>query len=108
MIAPTDEKPAMPTKPVKEAPAPIANSDSAPFIYFDRVAGFGVKAGVVVLELVADTIVSQAGSGAETRPVTTAHLRCSPKAALGMRNIIDGALKALAEAQQPIPAEKKN
>ena len=51
MIAPTDEKPAMPTKPVKEAAMPIANSDSAPFVYFDRVAGFGVNAGVVVLEL---------------------------------------------------------
>jgi hypothetical protein len=99
----------MPNKPVRDVARPIANSDNAPFVYFDKVAGFGVNAGVVLLELIAETIVSPGGGGgAETRSITTAHLRCSPKAALALRNTIDGVLKALAEAQHPIPAEKKN
>src|SRR5260370_39399169 len=77
-------------------------SESAPFIYCDGVALFGVNAGVIQLELAANTIMPD-GQGTRTDVLITAHLRCSPGAAIGIRDAITRALE-MSATQQPIEA----
>jgi hypothetical protein len=74
------------------------SSEQAPFIYCDGVVTYGVNNGAIQLELGANTIMPE-GLGTRTDVLVTAHLRCSPAAAMGLRDAID---KALAMLQLPI------
>jgi hypothetical protein len=72
--------------------------EAAPFIYFDAVLTAGCIQGNVRVELGAGAVVPQDGE-AETVHIITAHLRCSPSAALALRKALDDALLLLAPAK---------
>jgi hypothetical protein len=80
------------------------SSEQAPFIFFDGVAAFGVTHGVIQFELGANIIVP-VGTDTRTDVLITAHLRCSPAAAMGLRQAIDKVLQvvdlAAADAGKP-------
>ena len=85
------------------------SSEQAPFVYFDGVPTYGMHAGVVQLELAANTILPE-GTGTRTDVVITAHLRCSPGAALALRDTINRMLemRGIDQTTQPIPNFKAN
>jgi hypothetical protein len=74
-------------------------SELAPFIYMDGVVTFGVNNGTIQLELAANTLLPE-GAGVRTDVVVTAHLRCSPAAAMGLREAIDKVLEMLKSASE--------
>jgi hypothetical protein len=83
-----------------QAAADLANSTAgAPFIYFDSAPTYGVAAGAIQIELTAGTIIP-AGEKPKTVQVMTAHLRCSPAAALHLKSAIEEALKLFQQQQQ--------
>jgi len=67
----------------------------APFIYFDGISCFGTNNGVIQFEMAANTLTPDEGGGVKIAISTTAHLRCSPAAAIDLRNSIDKALEML-------------
>jgi hypothetical protein len=77
------------------------SSELAPFIYFDGVPTFGIRNGAIQIELAANTILPE-GKGVKIEVVITAHLRCSPAAASGLRETIDKALALLQQGQQQV------
>jgi hypothetical protein len=91
---------------IKIAPG---SSEQAPFIYFDGAATYGVSNGAIQIELAANTIMPE-GTGTRTDVLITAHLRCSPAAAMGLRDAISRALEmtGLEQTIQPIPHSKPN
>ena len=66
---------------------------SAPFIYFDRVAAHGVMSGAIQLELASRTLIPLPDGGVEVRFATSGRLRCSPAAAIQLRDAAIAALK---------------
>ena len=86
-----------------------SSSEQAPFVYFDGVPTYGVHAGVLQLELGANTVMPE-GTGTRTDVLITAHLRCSPQAALNLRDAINRILEmaGVDQTNQPIPASKAN
>jgi hypothetical protein len=83
---------------IKIAPG---SSELAPFIYFDGVPTFGTHNGAIQIELAANTLLPE-GKGVKIDVVVTGHLRCSPAAAIDLRNSIDRALGMLQQGQQQI------
>jgi hypothetical protein len=79
----------------------LGSSEVAPFIYFDGVPTFGTHNGAIQIELAANTLLPE-GQGVKIDVVMTAHLRCSPAAAIDLRNTIDRALAMLQQGQQQI------
>ena len=74
------------------------NVDTAPFVYFDLCPTHGILGGAVQIELAARILNAIPG-----------RLRCSPTAALNLRNAIDASLKMLEHPQQsPVAAAKMN
>jgi hypothetical protein len=67
-------------------------AENAPFIYFDGVVTFGMNKGAVQIELAANVINPTPDGGTRTDVVITAHLRCSPAAALDLRQAIEKAM----------------
>jgi hypothetical protein len=84
-----------------------SSNEMAPFIYFDGVATYGVNAGTVQLELTANTIMPE-GTGTRTDVLVTAHLRCSPTAAMALRDVINRTLEmaGIDQTIQPVPQSK--
>lgn len=82
-------------------------STEAPFIYFDSAPTFGTGSGAIQIELAARIIVPVSG-GTRNDFVLTAHLRCSPAAAIDLRNAIDKALGMLNLLGTPAATETKN
>ena len=89
---------------IKVAPG---SSELAPFIYCDGVATYGLNNEIIQLELASNTIMPE-GTGTRTDVLITAHLRCSPSAAIGLRDAITRALEMSAEnpAIEPVPHSK--
>src|SRR5262245_53293354 len=83
-------------KKVQAVQVSESSAESAPFIYFDGVLTAGVHQGNVRLELGASTVIPTGDGQAKTLQVITAHLRCSPSAAVTLRDAIDKALLLLA------------
>jgi hypothetical protein len=100
--------------PVSPVPGTIkiapGTSELAPFIYFDGVPTYGINNGAIQLELAANIILPD-GKGVKIDVVITAHLRCSPVAAVALREAINQAL-AIQQGQQqiaaPTPGAKPN
>jgi hypothetical protein len=69
----------------------IANTHSAPCIYFDNAATFGALNGVIEVELTARAIVPN-GNKTNVVQFFVAHLRCNPAAADALRTGITQAL----------------
>jgi len=101
------------TNPAPERPGikiTPGTSELAPFIYFDAVPTYGTNNGAIQIELAANTILPD-GRGVKIDLAITAHLRCSPAAAVALRDVIDKAL-AFQQGQQqiaaPTPGTKPN
>jgi hypothetical protein len=92
------------TNPIPEGPgiriAP-GSSEVAPFIYFDGIPTFGSHNGAIQIELAANTLLPE-GKGVRIDVVMTAHLRCSPTAAIELRNALDKTLVMLQQGQQQV------
>jgi hypothetical protein len=74
----------------------LIGNESAPFVYFDNAVTYGVLNGAIQLELTANTIVPGGGpTKTATEFVVVAHLRCSPAAAIDLKNAIEKALLML-------------
>jgi hypothetical protein len=67
-------------------------AESAPFIYFDGVATFGMHQGLVQIELAANVLNLDGKGGVKNEVVLTAHLRCSPDAARNLQKELGNAL----------------
>jgi len=86
-------------------------TSNVPFVYFDGVVSHGANHGVIQLELAAKIVVPDPTekTGARTRVVVTAHVRCSPDAAADLKRAIDSALslaKRPSARTKPSPAER--
>ena len=82
-----------PIKKVQFVQFSDASTESAPFIYFDEVLTAGVHQSNI------RPVIPTADGQAKTVHVITAHLRCSPPAAIALRRAIDAALLLLAPAK---------
>jgi hypothetical protein len=83
-----------PTDPA--APPAYKHSEAAPFIYFDFAPTFGILGGAVQIELAARTLIPNVSGGpVGVEFVSTAHLRCSPMAALELKQALEQALEML-------------
>jgi hypothetical protein len=100
------------TPATNQGPVTISSSSSerAPIIYFDGASCFGHHNGAIQIELAANLLMP-VGAAVRVDVVQTAHLRCSPAAALALREALDKALAMLKLGQQQpeeaIPAMKK-
>jgi hypothetical protein len=99
------------TPAANQGPVIISSSSSerAPIIYFDGASCFGHHNGAIQIELAANLLMP-IGAAVRVDVVQTAHLRCSPAAALALREALDKALAMLKLGQQQpeeaIPAVK--
>ena len=99
------------TTPANQGAVTISGSSSerAPIVYFDNVSCFGHHNGSIQIELVTNLLMP-VGAAVRVDVVQTAHLRCSPAAALALREALDKALAMLKLGQQQpdeaIPAMK--
>jgi hypothetical protein len=82
----------LPKKPVAAGDAIVGDSSRAPFVYFDRVLGFGAVDGSIQLELVATTIIPMNDGSTRREVVVTAHLRGTEAAAKSLQTALDAAL----------------
>src|SRR3982074_3011065 len=83
------------------------NVDTAPFVYFDLSPTHGILVGTVQIELAARILNAVPDGGVEIKFITTGRLRCSPTAALNLRNAIEDSLKMLEHPQQSPVADAK-
>ena len=83
------------------------NVDTAPFVYFDLSPTHGILGGAIQIELAARILNAIPDGGVEIKFITTGRLRCSPTAALNLRNAIDASLKMLEHPQQAPAATAK-
>jgi len=87
-------------------PSDVIYEDSggaAPLIYFDIIGAYGTMNGSIELELATRILVPKPDGTTEVRFLSTGRLRCSPAAAVNLRNGLDAALKMLEQSQQPNP-----
>jgi hypothetical protein len=97
----------------ESAEIPIINYEDTggitPFVYFDISGAYGTMNGAVQIELAARTLVAKPDGGVTIKFISSARLRCSPQAAINLREAIDGSLKMLEQPQQsPAAASKLN
>jgi hypothetical protein len=83
---------------------------AAPLVYFDIIGAFGTMNGSIEMELATRILIPKPDGATEVRFLSTGRLRCSPTAAVNLRNGLDAALKMLEQSQQPNPvaASKMN
>jgi hypothetical protein len=75
------------------------SAERAPFIYFDGVSCFGHHNGSIQIELAANLLMPS-GAGVRVDVIQVGHIRCSPAAAMALREALDKALAMLPQAQQ--------
>ena len=93
-----------PTDPA--APPAYRHSDSAPFIYFDVVPAYGIMEGAIQIELGARLIIPHpSGTGTIIEFVGSGHIRCSPTAAVSLRDAINKALNMLQSPPDELPPD---
>jgi hypothetical protein len=85
----------------------LKNTAAAPFVYFDNAPVFGGFAGHVEVELAARILMPTPGTdgraGVNSDMACTAHLRCSPAAAMHLISALTEALKMLPKLQSEAP-----
>lgn len=88
-------------KPSSSAPAPLLkNAAAAPIVYFDNVPVFGTFAGNLEIELAARLLMPKADGSVFADMTCSAHLRCSPQAALMLIDALTKGLDMLAKQQK--------
>ena len=96
----------MAVRNTSKPPSDVIYEDSggaAPLIYFDIIGAYGTMNGSIELELATRILVPKPDGTTEVRFLSTGRLRCSPAAAVNLRNGLDAALKMLEQSQQPNP-----
>jgi hypothetical protein len=76
-----------------------ASAERAPLIYFDGVSCFGHHNGAIQIELAANLLMP-VGAGVRVDIIQTGHIRCSPAAAVALREALDKALAMYQQGQQ--------
>jgi hypothetical protein len=97
-----------PSKPVAGQGGVIispTSAEQAPFIYFDGVSCFGQHQGTIQIELAASVPIP-AAAGLRASVLQTAHIRCSPAAALSLRDALNKALALLVQERDQAPPIK--
>jgi hypothetical protein len=92
------------TEPVEKGELIYENVDTAPIVYFDIAPAHGVIGGAVQIELAVRILNAVSDGSVETKFITSGRLRCSPTAALNLRNAIDASLRMILEQPQQAPA----
>lgn len=88
-------------------PAPLLkNASAAPVIYFDNVPVFGTFSGNLEIELAARLLMPKADGHVVADMSCTAHLRCSPQAALMLVDALTKALDLLSRQVDPSELQK--
>jgi hypothetical protein len=77
----------------------VLGTETADFIYFDGISAVGSSNGIIQIELGAHVLVGKVGGEVQYEIMTTAHLRCTPTAAVNLRNAIDKALEMTQRAE---------
>jgi hypothetical protein len=97
------------TATAKVAGITVSNlgAETAPFIYFDGVMTFGMNKGAVQIELAANVINPTSDGGTRNDVVVTAHIRCSPAAAMDLQQAIGKAI-LMGMPVEPTPEGKAN
>ena len=96
----------MAVRDMSKLPSDVIYEDSggaAPLIYFDIIGAYGTMNGSIELELATRILVPKPDGTTEVRFLSTGRLRCSPTAAVNLRNGLDAALKMLEQTQQSNP-----
>jgi hypothetical protein len=70
------------------------SEDQTPFIYFDGVASYGISNGAIQIELAASVLVPNEHD-TKTDAVMTAHLRCTPAAAMSLHQALNKLFEVL-------------
>src|SRR5258708_20353066 len=92
------------TEPAEKGELIYENVDTAPIVYFDIAPAHGVIGGAVQIELAVRILNAGSDGSVETKFITTSRLRCSPTAALNLRNATDASLRMMLENPQQRPA----
>ncbi|MBB4142730.1 hypothetical protein [Rhizobium rhizoryzae] len=79
---------------------PFSRDGGAPFIYFDVVPTNGIFNGAIQIEL-ASRIIIPGDPDPKIEFLINGHLRCSPAAALALRDAINNSLQMLEQASIP-------
>ena len=77
---------------------------AAPLVYFDIVGAYGTMNGSIELELATRILVPRSDGSTEVKFISSGRLRCSPNAAVNLRNGLDAALKMLEPPQADVVA----
>jgi hypothetical protein len=85
---------------ITKTEVPYRDVATAPYVYFDRVAAQGILDGMFSFELAARTLTAKPDSGVEVQLATSGRLRCSPVAAMMLRDSLNAALKMHEDAEQ--------
>ncbi len=81
--------------------------DTAPFVYFDISPAHGIMGGAIQIELASRILNADPDGSVEIKFITTGRLRCSPTAAMNLRNAIDAALRMMEQPHQAPAATAK-
>jgi hypothetical protein len=96
------------TEPAENNELPVyENVDTAPFVYFDISPAHGIMGGAIQIELASRILNAVPDGNVEIKFITSGRLRCSPTAALNLRNAIDASLKMLEQSQHSRAATAK-
>ena len=90
-----------------ETPAAYEDNGGAPFVYFDITSAHGTMNGAVQIELASRVMTPEPAGGVEIRFRASGHLRCTPAAAIQLRDSLNAAL-AMLEKMQEQPAAARN
>ena len=83
-------------------PADLVYEDTgamAPVLYFDIVAAYGTMNGTIEAELATRVLIPKTDGTTDVKFLSSGRLRCSPTAAVQLRNALDAALKMQAQPQ---------
>ena len=86
----------------RNPPAALVYEDTgamAPVVYFDIVAAYGTMNGSIEAELATRILLPRTDGTTDVKFLSSGRLRCSPSAALQLRNALDAALKMLEQPQ---------
>ncbi len=86
----------------RNPPADLVYEDTgamAPVVYFDIVAAYGTMHGSIEAELATRILLPKTDGTTDVKFLSSGRLRCSPTAALQLRNALDAALKMLEQPQ---------
>ena len=86
----------------RNPPAALVYEDTgamAPVVYFDIVAAYGTMHGGIEAELATRILLPRTDGTTDVKFLSSGRLRCSPTAALQLRNALDAALKMLEQPQ---------